>query len=132
MELPGIQPRRPGLCSHCSATELQQLDSHQLSQSPICTAKVVQKCLSYTLGSHSVCAIRTLAKVVQSYLTGLCSFPTTLQALGRIWAERGQNIYVKIVGLVPKPIPIIWNRSADKNRYKYHSLGISDHNIYRG
>ena len=42
--------------------------------SAICTAKVVQKCLSHTPGRHSVRALKILASVaniVQSYLTGL-------------------------------------------------------------
>ena len=54
---PGIKPRTLGLCSQCSGTELQQPDNHQSSQFSICTAQVV--CLSCTLGSHSVCAVRT-------------------------------------------------------------------------
>ena len=29
-QLPGIEPRTLGLCSQCSATELQQPDNHQL------------------------------------------------------------------------------------------------------
>ena len=34
-------PRTPGLCSQCSATELRQPDNHQPSQSSIGTAQVV-------------------------------------------------------------------------------------------
>ena len=55
----GIEPRTPGLCSQCSATELRQPDIHQPPQSSICTAQVGLKCLSCTPGSHSVCAFRT-------------------------------------------------------------------------
>ena len=43
---PGIEPRTPGLCSQCSATELRQPDNHQPPQSSICTAQVGLKCLS--------------------------------------------------------------------------------------
>ena len=57
---PGIEPKTPGLCSQCSATELRQSDNHQPSQSSICTAQVGLKCLSWTPGSHSVCAVRTV------------------------------------------------------------------------
>ena len=47
-QLPGVEPRTPGLCSQCSDTELRQLDNHQPSQPSICTAQVVLKCLSST------------------------------------------------------------------------------------
>ena len=40
-QLPGIEPRTPGLCSQCSATELRQWDNQQPSQSSTCTAQVV-------------------------------------------------------------------------------------------
>ena len=58
-QLPGIKPRTPGLYSQCSATELRQPDNHQPSQSSICTAQVGLKCLRYTPGSLSVCAVKT-------------------------------------------------------------------------
>ena len=44
--LAGIKPRTPGLCSQCSATELQQPDNHQPSQSSIYTVQLVLKYLS--------------------------------------------------------------------------------------
>ena len=54
----GVEPRTPGWCRQCSATELRQADNHQPPQSSICTAQVVLKCLSRKPGSHSVCACR--------------------------------------------------------------------------
>ena len=39
---PGVEPRTPGLCHQCSATELRQPDNHnrQPPQSSICTVVV--------------------------------------------------------------------------------------------
>ena len=54
--VPGIKPWTPGLCSCFSATELWQLDNHQLSLSSICVAQIVLKCPSHTPSSHTVYA----------------------------------------------------------------------------
>ena len=48
-----------GLSRQCSATEPQQPDNHQPSQSSICTAQSGTECFSRTPGSHPVCAVRT-------------------------------------------------------------------------
>ena len=51
-QLPGVEPRTPGLFSQCSATELRQPDNHQPSQSSICTAQVGLKASVAHLAEH--------------------------------------------------------------------------------
>ena len=70
-QLPGVEPRTPGLNLQCSATELwQPHNHHQPSQSSIimyCTGGT--ECLSRTPGSHSVWAVRTLLGVDRKILS---------------------------------------------------------------
>ena len=54
-KLPGIELGPQGLSCQCSAAELRQPDNHQPSQSFLCTAQVVVKCLSHTPDSQGTC-----------------------------------------------------------------------------
>ena len=68
---PGIKPRAPGLCSQCSATELQQPDNYQPPQSSICTVQVVLKCLSRVPSSHSK---SLFVRQVSQHFTKMCGW----------------------------------------------------------
>ena len=58
-----------GLSRQCSATEPQQLDNHQPSQSSYMYCTGGTECLSSTPDSHSVCTVRTLLGIDRKILS---------------------------------------------------------------
>ena len=104
---PGIEPRTPGLCSQCSATELWQLDNHQPSQSSLCTAQLAEHWL------HKSDEVRFLVTV------GLFTFPYFHLRI----PTRGKSSAQNLASLVSKCFHCWWKwRGKAYTKWKKHHV----------